>query len=303
MTAEPDLYFGRPGSLELIPHPRGGVTSTRIRQRSRFDTAAGGARVSQIVGGKRQIALSWERLYYADFATLLAYDQGHQGPGPFALIDPAATNMLTVNQSAATAETGDTSNFTISGSGNSLATTTTVTDRGPNALVSNLTLGASGVLSLSTPSTQWTGCPVVPILTYRFWLTAKGGGSDAIMSVTPRLIWYDALGAFISTSLGTPVTTSSGVWTVGYVDAAAPSTAAFVLCSATFTGASTGSILYFGRFQLQLQPSGAAAPVAADWRPGTAVVPVAVLSLVEAWPWQATGYRERPVLTLQEVGP
>ena len=106
------MYFGRPGSLFEIPHPRGGARLTRDRPTSTFRTAAGSARVGKTSEGVRQYTLAWEQLWYETFAQLEAFDQGHEGPGPFALIDPGRINMLTVNQSSATSLLNDTAGLT-----------------------------------------------------------------------------------------------------------------------------------------------------------------------------------------------
>lgn len=292
-----NLYFGRPGSLITIQHPRSSVEATRARPSSVFLTGGGGARVGKIVGGKRRYVLSWDRLWRETFADLESFDQGHQGPGPFALLDPGRVNWLTVNQSAATSETSDTDNFTVSGSGVTIASESTTFDRGPRSLRCNFTYTASGAVTLDAPSAQWSGIPVVASTTaLAFSVYHRGGGSDAIMTVVPKLRWLDIAGATLSTSSGAGGTSSSGAFAVTSVVATAPASAAYVLCSIDITGSSAGSILYLDRFQLQRDAVGA-------WYPGTGVLPVEVVSFTEMWPWQASDYRERPTLTLQEVGP
>jgi len=107
------MYFGAPGSLFEIPHPRGGVQTSRIRPNSTFQTASGGARFGKTVNGKRKFTLNYERLFLDTYADLLQYEQGHMGPGPFVLHDPSATNWLTPNQAAATSLRNDPLGFTI----------------------------------------------------------------------------------------------------------------------------------------------------------------------------------------------
>jgi hypothetical protein len=107
------MYFGAPGSLIEIPHPRGGVQTSRIRPNSTFQTASGGARFGKTVNGKRKFTLNYERLFLDTYADLLQYEQGHMGPGPFVLHDPSATNWLTPNQAAATSLRNDPLGFTV----------------------------------------------------------------------------------------------------------------------------------------------------------------------------------------------
>lgn len=295
MTDE-KTYLGRPGHLVEIPHPRGGVDNTRVRLRSKFVTGGGGARVGQIVGGKRQYTLTWESLWYEDFALLLeACDQGHNGVGPFAFLDPGRINWLTVNQSAATSETNDSDNFTAAGSGVSLSSSSTVFERGPRALQVNFTFAASGTVDLDSATDEWPGVPVVDRAIV-FWADFKGGGTDAVMTVTAQLRWWDADAVLLSTTSGTPIVTSSSAWTQALVTASPPANAVYVSCRFTVTGTSAGSILYGDYFQLQE----GSAPT--DWRPGTGVLPMAIMSLSERWPWTAPDYRANPVMVLQEVG-
>ena len=290
------MYFGRPGSLFEIPHPRGGVQGTRVRPVSVFQTAAGKARVGKTAQGVRQYSLSWESLWYETYATLESFDHGHEGIGPFALIDPGRINMLTVNQSAATSSLNSTDNFTVSGSGSILSSSFAAYDRGPRSLAWNFTFASSGALTLDSPSIDWSGVPTVAAVPLTFSLYHKGAGTDAIMSIIPKLEWRDVNGAVLSTSSGSTGTSNSSAFQVASVTATPPANSAHVLCKADVTGQSAGSILYLDRFQLE------AASSVSTWRPGTGVLPVSVLSLAEEWPWEASTYRSGPVMMLQEVG-
>lgn len=295
--ATDSMYFGRPGYLAEIPHPRGGAQTTRVRGTAVFATAGGGARTGRTVEGRRPIILRWERLFYETFAQLEAFDHGHEGPGPFALIDPSRINYLTVNQSSATSMYRATDNFTIAGSGCTISSTDLTYDRGPRSLQWNFTFAASGDLTLDSPSTVWPGIPVVAGVQLTFSVYHKGGGTDAVMTVVPALEWFDEFGAVLSTTSGAGGTSGSAAFAVTSVSGTPPASAAYVRCHVTVaTGMSAGSVLYLDRFQLE---RGAAVTT---WRPGTGVKPVSVVSLVEEWPWQAADYRDGPVLTLQEVG-
>ena len=292
--ARTPMYFGRPGSLFEIPHPRGGVRGTRERPVAIFKTAAGGARVGTSSGGVRQYVLAWEQLWYETFAQLESFDQGHEGPGPFALIDPGRINQLTVNQSSATSHLNATDNFTVAGSGGTLSSSLTAYNRGPRSLAWNFTFASSGALTLDSPTTDWPGIPVVADIPLTFSFYAKGGGTDAVMALTPKLEWADANGTVLSTTSGSGLTTTTS-FQVTSVTGTPPASSAYVLCKIDATGQSAGSILYLDNFQLE------AASSVSTWRPGTGVMPVAVVSLVEEWPWEASTFRQGPALTLQEV--
>lgn len=296
------IRFGIPGQLVTLPYPRNGVEATRIRPVDVFQLDSGGVRVGKLVGGKRRYQLRWENLDYEMFTRALAYEQGHCGTGPFVLLDPGQRNLLTVNQSGATGETYDTTGFSVAGSGGSLASTTAVYRRGPRSLswIFAYSTPTSGTVTLSTPSSEWTGIPVVSGGSYVFAVQAKGGGSDAVVGLTARITWYDAAGATVATSAGSNATTSSSAWVQPYVVAVAPTTAVYALPSVSANGSTvtSGSVVYLDEFQLEL----GAGPTA--WRPGTGVLPVSVVSLAPDTHsnWMPAIRVDRPVLVLQEVG-
>lgn len=294
------LYFGMPGMLIEIPHPRGGVQSSRSRLRSVFRTAGGGVRYGQMAGGKRQYTLNWQQLDDATFSTLLAYDQGHMGVGPFVLLDPAQRNQLTDNQSAATSVTYSSDNFTVTGSGHSLSSDATTYHRGPRSLKWLFAYaGQSGVLTLNSGGEDWPGIPVVT-RPYVFAFQARGAGPDAAITLTPIMRWYDTAGGLVSSTSGAPAATTSAAWTQMSVSATPPASAAYVLAAVAVSGASvatSASYLYLDEFQLE---EGSTPTI---WRPGTGVVPVAIGSLVEQWPWSRPDFRTSPTMVLIELGP
>lgn len=301
MVFDTNVYFGIPGSLLTLPHPRGGADTTRVRPRQQFPLGNGEFRARSSLHGSRLYELAWERINFDLHSQLLAFDQGHMGPGPFAFLDPGQRNQLTVNQSGATSLTNDTSNFTIAGSGSSISSSNTLTTGTPRSLAwtFNFSSPASGasVLTLDSPYAGWPGIPVVN-RSMCFSFQVRGGGSDAIVSFIPQLVWYDVNGAVLSTSSGSLVTSSSGAWTQGFVTASAPASRAYVLCKVQYnSGASAGSIIYFSQFQLEE----GTAP--GTWYPGTGVYPVTVVGYSDKWPWlYSTEVRESPGLLLRQDG-
>jgi hypothetical protein len=300
-----NIYFGIPGSLVTLPQPRNGVETTRVRPRQTFPLGNGEARARATQNGSRLFELSYNSIDFATHSLLLAFDQGHYGPGPFALLDPGERNMLTVNQSASTAQTNDATNFTVAGSGCSIASSTALVlpyPDTPRALawsfnVSSPASGAANV-TLDAPYPGWPGIPCVASRSLCFSCQIRGGGTDAVATFRLDLQWYDANEVFISTSSGTPVASASGAWAGMTCVAAAPSNAAFVLPRIQYiTGASNGSIIYFARFQLE---EGA---IVGTWRPGTGVPPVVVVGYTDKWPWlYSTEIRTQPTFSLRQEG-
>lgn len=233
MTYEARIYFGRPGRLATLRSPRGSVDADRQRRISVFDLGVGGTSVDQMVGGARTYQISYEQLLRDDWATLEAFAQGHEGPGPFALLDPGQRNRLPANMSAATSVTNDTYNFSVAGTGSSIASDDTYDDAGPRALawtMVNASLGASGTDALTPdwPSSVFPyGVPAVVGQSLCFSCWVRGGGGDPTVQLTPQLIYRDITGAALSTTSGTPVTTSSSAFTQMYVAATAPASTVY----------------------------------------------------------------------------
>lgn len=302
MSFDQNIYFGTPGALFTLPHPRGGQSGTRVRPTQEFSLGNGEMRTRKSLQGSRLYTLDWERLDYDTFSIIQAYDQGHMGPGPFAFLDPGQRNMLTVNQSGSTSQTNDITNFSIAGSGQTIDSSATLATGVPRSLSWTFNYGspASGasILTLDSPYPGWPGIPTVVGRVLAFSFLARGGGADAIVSYLPELRWYDTTATLLSTSTGSVVTTSSGAWTAGLVTAAAPAGSAYALPRVHYqSGAGAGAIGYFSSFQLE---EGA---VRGTWRPGTGVFPVTVVGQAEAWPWlYPTEVRDRPTLILRQDG-
>jgi hypothetical protein len=301
MTFDQNVYFGQPGSMFTLPHPRGGVRSTRVRPAQEFPLGNGEYRARKSLQGSRVYAMDWERLDFSTFSTIQAYDQGHMGPGPFAFLDPGQRNMLMVNQSSSTSLTNDTTNFTIAGSGQTIVSSTTLTTGVPRSLAWTFNFSspasAASILTLDSPYPGWPGVPVVN-RALAFSFLARGGGTDGVLDLIPELQWYDTAGALLSTSTGSTLTTSTGAWGTGLVTASPPANFAYVLPRVHYSaGASAGSIVYLSSFQLE------EGSTRGTWCPGTGVSPVVVIGHEEAWPWlYPTEVRDRPTLTLRQDG-
>lgn len=286
------IYFGRPGALQVLPEPKGGREITRLRRRTHFDLGSGGVRTATIVGGKRQFTLNWNALDAASFAYLEAFDQGAYGSGPFVYLDPSRRNMLTVNQSSATSETNDASNFTALATGGSLASESVTVLTRPRSLKWVTGPAASPVLSLDSPSLDFPGIPVA-IRTHSFGMQARAIGAN--MTLAARLTWLDVNGATLSTAAGNATAVTSGAWmAVAVSNALAPAGAAY--CNATVTATGSAGV-YLDDFAMNEGTT-----LDAAWVPGTGVPAVDVVSLSEKPPWGFTQYRSGPVLVLQEVG-
>jgi hypothetical protein len=294
-----NLYLGIPGALSTIVWPKGGLSGPRGRLVSEFTLGSGGRQIWKTVNGKRTYVINYGALDLASFSMLEAFDQGHMGPGPFALLDPGRRNQLTANQSAATSLTNGTDNFTVAGTGGTIASSSALVLRGPRSLLWTLNIAApaSGTVSLDSPTTDWPGIPVAS-RPYAFgcWVRTQ---VDASVTLQARLTWYDTSGATLSTSTGNATVCGTAGWTQVWVTASPPASGAYVNGSLAVSGAtvSVGAKLYLDQFQLNEGTT-----VDTAWSPGTGVFPVQVMSLSDAQQWMFPDYRVGPVLTLAEVG-
>lgn len=234
------FWLGRPGALAALPHPMKGIDPTSVRGGSVAQTIGGGQVVNYTAGaGRRTYQMQWSGIAPEQYSLLEEFHAGLRGPGPYALIDPGRRNKLSADQSGTGSTTGTVAGWTVSGAGESLATVTTPVFRGPNALRWTLPAApATGLLRATAP----TGLPGTPWPTGQpctFSAQLQGGSTDPIVTVAAQLVWVDAVGATISTTTGSTITTAAGSWsTVSVTLGAPPAGAVAVLAGLTVTPAS-----------------------------------------------------------------
>lgn len=299
-TTDPYLWFGRPGSLLRLPYPQGGIQRTRTRVTDEYEAAGGQMTVTRLPSGRRRISLGWDSIDYGTFAKIEEFDTGAAGRGPWAVLDPALINMLSLNQSAATSSTNDTSNFGVATTAESIASSSALYLRGPRSLAWTFlatTPAATPELTLSSPWSGWYGIPVQAGQAYVFSAQIRGGGTDAVTTVTPRVRWLTAAGATVSDTDGSGVASSSGAWAGLTATATAPPTAAYASLSLRATPASVtnGGIVYVDTLQFERGAT------VTTWVPGTGVNPVEIISLTDTARHIAPMYRTGVTLILQEV--
>ena len=188
----------------------------------------------------------------------------------------------------------------LSGTGSSITSSSSAYRRGPRSLA--WTFSASGNISasaitLDSPATDWYAYPVHVGRTMVLSCYAKCLGGDGAVSIALSMRWLTVAGVTISTSTGSTLATD-GTWQQATVTAAPPATAAYCLpILAKVTGNNIGDRVYIDEMMLH---EGTA--VDSTWSPGGHILPVQPIALMDAWPFQATPYRERPTFVLQEVG-
>lgn len=156
---------------------------------------------------------------------------------------PGVTNLLTRNQ--ASLEDGTTTGFAAT-TNCSLAASTTVAASGTYSLA--VTSSAAGAVVAGTPVTAAGSPPVTPGKVYSAALSARSAAITS--SLTPRIRWWTAAGAAVSTSNGTAVAVATGSWTQYWVTVAAPATAAYATVEVTWTAAGASEVVYLDKVGL-----------------------------------------------------
>jgi hypothetical protein len=292
------IWFGRAGSARQLWAPTGGIVATRDRDTYTFSNKMGGTRTTKALNGARQYVLNYAVLGRANFEYLNQFAQGHMGPGPFVLVDPGRRNMLTVNQSSATSQVGDTREFTASAAGSSLDSVASPWGGLPSMLTWTFSTSApaSPTLLLNRPSnvTGWYGYPVIR-RPHTFWCTAVGGPID----VQLRIDWHATDGSLLAQNTGSAVTTSATLpKRVSVKNITPPAGAAWALCYVAPTAGTitAGESLSFLDFMLQ-----EGAEPDPSWVGGTGIYPVSFISMPEKYGFDEPGMLVGPAATLQEV--
>ena len=276
------VYLGRPGALEAIPLPGQSFEATRVRVTDAYQLASGAVRGQQTVDGSRVFAIAYDGLDYETYSILAAYHGGHNGPGPFAFLDPGRRNLLTANQSSAGVAFADTTDWTVAGTGGSIAFDSTVSERGPGSIrwTWASSTPASATLTLNPPSPNtWPGIPL-PVRQHTFTVRALcGSGVSGSVTVALVATYLNTAGGTISSTTGSTVAVTGASWQTLTVSTGAPPAGfAYLTLSLSATVATIGAGEYINIDKPLLVEGSVADPI---WTPGTGVRPVMVASLTD----------------------
>ncbi len=219
------FWLGKAGSvLTALPHPGKGVDATLVRPARVSQTVGGGQVVARAPGtGRRTYDLAWKSLSPEQHSIVEEFHTGARGAGPFVLLDPWRRNHLTAAQSAATSIDNTTTGWAGS-SGDVLASSAALTYRGPRALQWTVLAASAGILTLTPPGTL-TAWPTPPLQPWTLSARVRGGGTDAVVTIGAAIVWLDAAGATLSTTLGSTSSTAAGSWSQISASASAPANA------------------------------------------------------------------------------
>lgn len=298
----PDVYFGAPGALMLLPWPRNGMDKPYEVANSDFVTGSGMHRMTRMAGGSRLRQLNWRMLGLDTYNRISEFWIGANGNGPFCLIDPSEPNLLTPNQAAAGGVWNDARGFTPGaptqqGAAFANADAThihRVRSRRSIKWALTGTMATTPILVLDAAYKNWFGVPCVVGLPYTLSLWVKSTG-DTSITATVRMSWRNTVNTQLSES-ATGSITINGTYTQYSITGTAPANAAYVSPRLSITGSSvtTPADIYLDDLMLEQDT------VVNTWAPGTGVNPVGILGLSDTVPIDAR-FRESPTLALREV--
>lgn len=216
------MWIGRPGALREITD--GAVSFDRSPDMgvSEFRALGGGVTTWAAPVQPRRLKLSWSAMLPGDVDHLDRLARRVDGPGPVAVLDPLAGNLLAAAQAAGIGTPApfwgwDAAHVTMYGG---------VFGRWTPNTVSVDSLPAEGTTDLTWKHPYWYGYPVAAGLTVTFWV--PGLATSAAKALGFWITWYDAsrnqLDLSFQPSMATPLV------------ATAPSRAAFAVPVVRFSG-------------------------------------------------------------------
>lgn len=304
-NTDPPIYFGYPGAYVTLPWPKGGLGAPVDRTVFDFTNGVGGHQVSTLVGTSRSYALSWTALHQSTFDLVSMYAYGHQGVGPFAIIDPSRPNLLTPNQSSATSVWHDTTDLLLGSTHQGVISSNTNPTWYHRPLGRRSikwtgfigTLDATAIITPTLPYFAWFGTPVVAGLPYVFYYWATPDpATDVSVTMDCQIVWKNSAGGVISTtSLGATAVTA---WHQMIASGIAPAGAAFAVPQVVLTTSSctTATVIYVDEMNFEQTDT------VHDWAPGTGCAAVGITGWTENVPFDAE-FRLGPVLNLRELTP
>lgn len=302
----PNLYFGRPGKLVTLPWPRGGIDRSPDRQTYDFMTGSGLHQLSRLAVASRAYTLNWEALHQDTYTLLEQHNLGANGPGPWALIDPSAPNILPLNVAAATGLTLDATDLvtkTVSDANGIVGSNSdanfihrTTGNRSIRWLFPGPTVATEPVLLVQPQFRNWAAIPCLPGLSYAFssWVRVDGT-VETSATLAHKIDWLDATGTRILLSTGGDVAVTA-TWARRSCIAVAPAGAVYAMPRWVLDGPSmaAGGALYID------EPLFEQDTVVNDWAPGTGIRPVEITGMPETVPFEAR-FRTNVSMGLREL--
>ncbi|WP_369376107.1 hypothetical protein [Streptomyces sp. cg36] len=223
------MWIGRPGALRQITDGARSFDRSPELRVSEFVSLDGGVTTWAPPVRPRRLKVTWDAMQREDFTHLDRLARRIEGPGPVAVLDPLARNVLAADQAAGLGPAGG---KWATGSG---VITLYGGSTGPSApnTVSVDALHTTGLAELVWRHPLFYGVPVAPGQTWTWWTPGLVAAGAPMLSA--RVAWYDVgrkwISASVAGALGTPLVavapagaayawphvafTAKGVWDLG----------------------------------------------------------------------------------------
>lgn len=236
----PSFWLGKPGALTQIRMPDAGI------QRDGVDNfAVRNLLDGQSVDRSPYLCRTWtfqhQWLTPDVMSVFMEYATRQRGIGPFILIDPQMKNLLSPNQASGTDALHTTEGFAVTGTGESLSSSTAWFQQGERSTAWNFTQAVGvngGVLRLQTPTGLYGWCaPTGKAIAFSGYVSSTYESLD----VQPRIVWLSAAGAQVGVVTGSVISTVLATGSPFCVTGAMPANATYFAPEFVATGASFSS--------------------------------------------------------------
>ncbi len=187
------MWIGLPGALREIIDGASSYDRTPDLGVTEFRSLAGAVTTWAPPVQPRRLKLKWSAMDRADVEHLDRLARRVDGPGPVAVLDPLARNLLAADQAAGRGAPAK-------WSWTPLQIAVYGGQFGPYVenWISVESVPTEGYTSLTWLHASFPGFPVMPGQTYTWWTPDLLSAGAAMM--TARVGWYDATGKYLSTS-------------------------------------------------------------------------------------------------------
>lgn len=218
------MWIGRPGALREITDGAASFDRSPDLGVSEFRALGGGVTTWAPPVQPRRLKLSWVAMLPGDVNHLDRLARRVDGPGPLAVLDPLAGNLLSADQAAGL---GDPAKWGFTAG--QITMYSGAFGRWTPNTVSVDALPAAGTTDLTWKHPYWTGYPVTPGLVLTFWVPGLVAYVAKIAGM--YINWFDAN--------RNPLTPSSQPGAAVPLVATAPSRAAFAVPVVRFNALGT----------------------------------------------------------------
>lgn len=209
-------YLGVPGAMRLIRVPQDAVTVPAMRGEVQHDLISGGTAVTHRKATRRTWGVTYPGLTPDAADLLLGFYAGVFGDGPFCWVDPAWRNALSADASTFGAVLDASSDWALSGAGQTFTTSNTITP--PAAVTSAVGVWHGAGTSSHVGTGTWAGATLLPVepsqppyigVVTTLSLYAKSVSGTPSITVRGRAVLAD--GSIVNTGTATP-TLNGSAW-------------------------------------------------------------------------------------------